>query len=93
MIRKLPFLFLLITSGVSAQNAEFFQPDSIKKEMHAVPITSSLHINGILNEPEWKLAKSSPRFIEIEPHQNRKPTYETDVKVLYSRKYLYFGNR
>lgn len=91
MIRKLPFLFLFITSGLFAQNTEFFEPDSIKKEIHAVPITSYLHINGLLNEPEWELTKPSPEFIQIEPHQNKKPTYETHVKVVYNRRYLYFG--
>jgi hypothetical protein len=44
-----------------------------------------------MNEPEWKLAKRSPRFIQIEPYQGKDPNYETEVKVLYNREYLYVG--
>lgn len=54
-------------------------------------IVSSLHIDGIMNEPEWQLAKPSPRFIQIEPHQSQAPHFETQIKVLYNQQYLYFG--
>ena len=45
----------------------------------------------MMNEAEWKIAAPSPRFIQIEPYQDKPPNYETDVKVLYNRQYLYFG--
>ena len=59
--------------------------------MTAVKIQSSLHIDGLLNEAEWKLAMPSPHFIQVEPLQGQPPNFETDVKVLYNRQYLYFG--
>jgi hypothetical protein len=83
--------FLIISLNSFCQNADVFVPDSVKKEMAAVPIHSSLHIDGLLNEPEWKLASPSPRFTEIEPVQGNPPGEETEVKVLYNRQYLYFG--
>src|SRR3954454_1999187 len=91
MLRKLPFLLLAITSKIFAQSVDFFEPDSIKRQIHAVAINSSLHMDGQLTEAEWALAKPSPRFIQIEPHQNKNPNYETAVRVLYNRQYLYFG--
>src|SRR5664279_4804457 len=74
-----------------SQNTDIFKPDSVRKEIEAVQITTSIHIDGLMNEPEWKLAKPSPRFIQIEPYQGHFPNQETEVKVLYNRQYLYFG--
>ncbi|HEY8659637.1 MAG TPA: DUF5916 domain-containing protein [Hanamia sp.] len=84
-------IFIAITSGSYCQNTEIFAPDSVRKEIEAVQISTSLHIDGLLNEKEWKLAKPSPRFIQIEPYQGQPAGEETDVKVLYNRQYLYFG--
>jgi len=93
MYCKIILLIALVTITLNSysQSAEIFEPDSVKKEIEAVEIGTSLHIDGLLNEPEWKLAKSSPRFIEIEPVQGNPPGEETDVKILYNRQYLYFG--
>ena len=84
-------VFISTSLNSFSQNADVFQPDSIKKEIDAVQIHASLQIDGLLNEPQWKLAKPSPRFVEIEPVQGNAPREETDVKVLYNRQYLYFG--
>ncbi len=89
---KTPLALLMLCSCAAfSQNGEVFRPDSIKKEIEAVRISSSLHIDGILNEPEWQLAKPSSRFIQIEPHQSELPHFETDIKVLYNQQYLYLG--
>jgi hypothetical protein len=84
-------VFVSTTLNSFSQNADVFQPDSLKKEIDAVQIHTSLQIDGLLNEPEWELAKPSPRFVEIEPVQGNPPGEETDVKVLYNRQYLYIG--
>ena len=83
--------FIALTLHAYPQNPDMFKPDSIKKELNAVQITTMLRIDGVLNEPEWKKAIPSPRFIQIEPYQNQLPNFETDVKVLYNQQYLYFG--
>jgi hypothetical protein len=93
MFFKILLLLLMVISAYNSisQNTEIFKPDSIKKEIDAVQITTALHIDGVMNEPEWKLAKPSPRFIQIEPYQGHPPSEETLVKVLYNKQYLYFG--
>ena len=52
-------ILLLLTVACSynslCQDAEIFKPDSIRKEIDAVQIAASLHIDGLMNEPEWKL--------------------------------------
>jgi hypothetical protein len=86
------FLFLLIcTAKAHAQDAEVFKPDSIRKVITAVKISNHLNVNVQLNEADWKKAGSSPRFTQIEPYQGQNPNFETEVKVLYNRQFLYFG--
>ena len=82
---------LFVSMYGTAQDANVFKPDSVRKEMTAMPIISLLKIDGKLDEKEWGLARSSPRFIQIEPLQGSSPNFETEVKVLYNRQYLYFG--
>ncbi len=76
---------------INAQDAEIFKPDSVKKEIVAIEIESSLRVNGVMNEEVWKKAAASPSFIQIEPFQGNKPNHPTEVKVLYNKHYLYFG--
>jgi hypothetical protein len=90
-VNKKFFIFLLTAMPVYSQKVDVFKPDSVKKEIEAIQISSSLHVDGLLNEEEWKKAKPSPRFTQIEPYQGVAPNYDTDVKVLYNKQYLYFG--
>ena len=92
MPKQLVIISLLLFAIHSySQDATVFKPDSLKKEMTAVPITTTIKIDGLLNEEEWKLAKPSPRFVQIEPQQGMPANFETEVKVLYNRQYLYVG--
>ncbi|HVZ57123.1 MAG TPA: DUF5916 domain-containing protein [Chitinophagaceae bacterium] len=81
------FLF----SRAQSQTADIFRPDSVRKEITAVRIRTSLHIDGVLNEPEWAWAPPSPHFTQIEPYQGSAPQFETEVKVLYNQQNLYVG--
>jgi hypothetical protein len=80
-------LLTLVSSAVFAQDAVFFKPDSVRREIKAVKIPGSINVDGLLNEPEWNLAPASPRFIQVEPYQGKAPGQETDVKVLYNQKF------
>ena len=92
MFQKLPLLLLcLIPFRLLAQNSEIFKPDSVRKEIEAEEIHTNLRIDGVLDEPEWKLAKASPRFTEVEPVQGAPASFDTYVKALYNKQYLYFG--
>ncbi|HTS44851.1 MAG TPA: DUF5916 domain-containing protein [Puia sp.] len=91
MKQTLTYLLLIIYSAAFAQDAEVFKPDSTKKEIEAVQISSFLRVDGLLNEPDWQKTKPSPRFTQIEPLQGNLPNFETEIKVLYNRQYLYLG--
>ncbi|PWT78263.1 MAG: hypothetical protein C5B59_02240 [Bacteroidetes bacterium] len=84
--------FLFFTSSVAfAQTEDIFRPDSVRKEITAKKIQSSLRIDGVLNEPEWQLAAPSPMFTEIEPKQGEAPQFQTTVRILYNKQNLYIG--
>lgn len=90
MLKPVVLFIVLHTSLISySQDAGVFKPDTAKKEMIAVQITGTIKVDGILDEEEWKLATVSPRFVQIEPQQGMAPNFETEVKVLYNRQYLY----
>src|SRR5271168_4817691 len=91
MIKKSFFLFFLIPSFAFAQDAKFFKPDSIRRQIRALKISTMLKIDGVLDEPEWSLPAPSSEFVQIEPYQGKQPAYATIVKVLYNQKYLYIG--
>src|SRR3569833_288556 len=92
MVKRLLFVvFIFISSHIFAQDADFFNPDTNRRQIRATKITTTLNIDGKLDEAEWSLAALSPPFIQIEPYQGKAPTVETQVKVLYNQKYLYFG--
>ncbi|MEP6613507.1 MAG: DUF5916 domain-containing protein, partial [Mucilaginibacter sp.] len=92
MIKRLLFLLLLMSSlCASGQDADFFKPDSIRRQLRATKISTSIDIDGKLTEQEWALAPPSPQFIQVEPYQGKPTAFETQVKVLYNQKYLYFG--
>ncbi|WP_337044503.1 carbohydrate binding family 9 domain-containing protein [Emticicia sp. 17c] len=91
MIKKLYYLLLFVSTFSFAQDASIFKPDSIKKTIEATPIITSLKVDGVMNDAEWRMAKSVSDFIQIEPFQGKNPTHKTEVRVLYNKHYLYFG--
>ncbi len=91
MIKKLLLLLVATTSISFAQDADIFKPDSIKKVIEATQITSSLRIDGTMNDAEWLKIKPTSGFIQIEPFQGKNATQNTEVRVLYNKQYLYFG--
>ena len=91
MFKIWPCFFLCLPLSAFAQNGDFFKPDSARKTIKAVKITTAIKVDGLLEEPEWNLAAPSAPFIQVEPYQGQVSHYVTLVKVLYNRQYLYFG--
>jgi len=48
-------------------------------------------IDGVLNEPEWQLAKPISDFTQADPFEGRPPTQKTEIRILYDDDALYFG--
>ena len=90
-MRNALLFICLLPLFVQSQDATVFEPDSIRKSIQSQKISTSIKIDGILNENEWKLSPSSPRFTMIEPFQGNAPNHETQVKVLFNKNFLYVG--
>ena len=90
-MKQVCFLLLCLSSISHAQHTDIFKPDSVKKKLLALESTNPLRIDGVLDEADWKRLKPSPRFTQIEPFQGEVPNHDTEIKVLYDNKNLYFG--
>jgi hypothetical protein len=84
-------LILSIASPAFCQDADFFKPKAIRRELKAVKIINSLKIDGELTEPEWNLTKGASDFTQVEPMQGKPSQFVTIIKVLYDQKFLYVG--
>lgn len=90
-ILLLTYSLVLFSDRSFAQDASVFKPDSVRKRLDATEISSPLKVDGFLREAEWKKAIPAPPFTQIEPYQGMAPNFQTDLRVLYNRQFLYFG--
>lgn len=75
-------LFLLYVGSV------FMAAQEAPRKYNALRATEALNIDGKADEPSWKNAEWSADFIDIEGVI--KPTYKTQMKMLWDDTYLYF---
>jgi Domain of unknown function (DUF5916)/Carbohydrate family 9 binding domain-like len=61
------------------------------KAGRAVRIEQPPRLDGTLDDPAWKAAEPILDFSEREPHEGQPPTEKTEVRVLYTRRAVYFG--
>ncbi len=64
-----------------------------KKKIAAVRISTSLKIDGLLNEPEWKTAPVADKFIALRPtpFKPENPDNKTEMYFLYNDEGIYIG--
>tara|TARA_R110001592_G_scaffold363221_1_gene681585 strand:- start:13373 stop:15847 length:2475 start_codon:yes stop_codon:yes gene_type:complete len=53
--------------------------------------TSNIVVDGVLNELEWGGAEPLKDFIELEPNPGQNANQNTEIKILYNNRGLYFG--
>ncbi|WP_321373949.1 DUF5916 domain-containing protein [uncultured Draconibacterium sp.] len=102
LLRFVQTLFLLTgcVCFVSAQNYNYTLSDdslvnhyaSIKRVYYATRTSMVPKIDGKLNDECWqKVGTWDGDFIQQVPHQAQAPSQETEIKILYDDKYLYFA--
>ena len=62
-----------------------------QKIVNANRITEKISIDGYLNETGWKSAEMVSDFIQLKPIPGAKSTKETEVRVLYDDRAIYFS--
>ena len=96
---RLPHVILLIAALAPHCRGE---TRSITAESHPVPqterhVTEAVRVehpprlDGTLDDPLWQSAKAITDFRQREPHEGQPPTEKTEVRILYTRKAVYFG--
>ncbi len=103
MIRKLHFLILLgilISGYSSAQDLKYTLSDdslvnvhaSDKRVYYATRTELVPKIDGKLDDECWQtIGIWGGDFVQQQPHQAQAPSQETEFKILYDDKYLYFA--
>uniref|UniRef100_UPI003217C4EF DUF5916 domain-containing protein n=1 Tax=uncultured Draconibacterium sp. TaxID=1573823 RepID=UPI003217C4EF len=98
-------LYLVVFLGVClfnsyAQDMEYTLSDdslvnhyaSIKRVYYATRTELVPKIDGKLNDECWQTVGNwDGGFIQQQPHQAKAPSQETEIKILYDDKYLYFA--
>lgn len=98
-MRLRPFVliaFAATTASLDAQTgpAQRQAPATrIVKTMKAYRATSSLRIDGKLDEPAWSVAPAASDFTQSYPNVGAAPTERTEFRVLYDDAALYVGVR
>jgi hypothetical protein len=81
-------LMLFGSTGFAQTN---FDPPTVAPSFRAMPITETISLDGKLLEASWQQAEPVKDFFRMEPRQGGKYLYETEVRVLFDKKNLYFG--
>lgn len=79
----------LLNEQTSTGQAVIFAPSKKPRIIRAVEISDKLKIDGHLDEADWQRAKPISRFVQVDPKQGLPATFDTDVRVLYNRQFLY----
>jgi hypothetical protein len=61
------------------------------RRLEAIRAAGDITLDGILEEPAWTQAAIASHFIQNEPREGQPATYDTEVRVLYDDRALYFG--
>ena len=80
--------FLFLFSEKTNAQSPLLKP-SVKAER--IASDSEIQIDGLLNEDSWKNVQPAKDFVQNFPVDGGKPSQRTEVKVIYSDKYLYIG--
>ncbi|MBS1868008.1 MAG: hypothetical protein JSS69_19015, partial [Acidobacteria bacterium] len=91
------FLSLMVCS--SARTSAFSQPGEQTPQTEtaapnaavAVRIDQGPKMDGTLDDPLWQLAKTISDFRQQEPYEGQPATERTEVRILYTRRAVYFG--
>ena len=66
-------------------------PQSDTQVAEAVPVERAPKLDGTLDDSLWQLAKPITDFRQREPLEGQPATEKTEVRILYTRRAVYFG--
>jgi len=85
---------LLVSATAAPLHAQATAPAaSPKPKVNAARRTHPIHLDGILDEPDWALAGVATTFTQRYPDPGKQATYQTEVRILYDDDAIYVGAR
>ncbi|MCK5822131.1 MAG: carbohydrate binding family 9 domain-containing protein [Bacteroidales bacterium] len=61
------------------------------QSVEALQTETEIQVDGVLDEADWDKADILTGFTQLEPAYGQEASFRTKVRVLYSKKYIYFG--
>ncbi len=86
------WVLLCLLGGATTARAARRQEEVVgPPEAYAVRVNRAPRLDGTLDDPLWQRAKPITDFREREPDEGDAPTEKTSVRILYTKKEIYFG--
>lgn len=79
------------TSAPGAQEAEVFPPPGEPRRLIAARSSSTIRLDGRLDEAAWGKAEVASGFVQVEPDQGTPASQDTEVRLLFDDRSLYVG--
>ena len=54
---------------------------------------AAIQVDGVLDEPAWEQAPAISEFIQKDPREGEPATEQTEVRILYTKRSIFFGIR
>jgi len=88
--KKMSLLLCLLffSCFIKAQNISEFQKGF---QLHILPTSDKIKIDGILDEPVWATTEVAKNFIKKFPNDIGEPKRQTEVRFTYDNDNIYFG--
>ncbi len=79
-----------LQTGQSTRRTQAGAPESLRTAQ-ASRVEQAPKLDGTIDDPLWKQATPVSNFRQREPFEGQTPTEKTEVRVLYSKREVYFG--
>jgi hypothetical protein len=89
--RKIIILILLFLFSNPLFSQSGSENAGLRKTATAVRTEQAPHINGILDDASWSLAPVISDFTQYEPSYKHRPSFVTEVRLLYDDYAIYIG--
>ena len=84
-------LFSILALSVAGLESHAQTEGEQRKTLEALPIHTAITLDGTLDEDVWTAAPAATDFLQAEPHEGTPATENTEVRVLFDNRNLYFG--
>lgn len=84
-------LFALSQAGLLRAQEAPRTKNRVPHIAHAIRVERPPRLDGMLNDPAWQAAEPIANFLQREPYEGQQPTEKTTVRILYTRRAVYFG--